>query len=99
MLFAAIIVIVAALCAVAAAPAIACAQGKTRVITKNVITGALTKSPVMAFDKAMARGIAIATSPQPVSCWLETKHHWFSFRGRRTPIVSSRRMSQPTARH
>lgn len=98
MLVASIIVAAAAICAVAIAPTTARAQGQARVVTRNIITGTLGKSPVMGFDKALAIAISNATSQEPVSCWLETRRHWSNpFRVHRIPIVHSRRILDASA--
>ena len=72
------------------------AQGETRVVTKNIFTGALAKSPAMDFNEAMARGIAIATGPQRVSCWLEKERRvWFvRLPPRHIALVQARRMTE-----
>jgi hypothetical protein len=94
-----LIAIAVALCAVTTAPTIARAQSQARVVTRNIITGTLVRGPAMNFDKALATAISTATSRESVSCWLETKHHWFNpFRAPRIPIVHSRRIEQPAAR-
>jgi hypothetical protein len=97
-LFVSIVLTTAVICAVVAAPTIARAQGQARLVTRNIITGTLEKSSVMNFDKALAVAMDTCIGREPVSCWLETRRHWFSpFHSHRIPIVHVRHIANTTA--
>ena len=89
--FVVLVLSIAVACAVVA-PSPAQAQDRVRVVTKNAITGEVTKTSEMNIDMAIVVAMAAATSSRPLSCWLERdrKFWFFPIRAEHIPIVTVR---------